>query len=74
MAVTWQVTGDTPDTYDFNAAGNPVLGHQIAFVTGEGNRGSVFIPESHYNAAYVRAQVHAQAVRVDEVNALTSES
>lgn len=73
MAVTWQVTGDTPDQYDFTAAGNPVLGHQITFLTGEGNRGSVFIPQDHYNAGYVRAQVHAEASRADEINALTSE-
>lgn len=73
MAVSWQVTGDTPDQYDFNSAGNPVIGHQITFLTGDGNRGSVFVPQDHYNARYVRTVVHAEAAKVDEINAMTGE-
>lgn len=72
MATTWQVTGDTPGQYDFDGAGNPVVGHTVAFVTGEGHTGSVFIPDTHYNATYVRAQIQAKARIVDEVNTLTS--
>lgn len=71
MAVSWQVTGDTPDQYDLDGAGNPVIGHKITFLTGEGNPGSVFVSENHYNPAYVRTVVHAQAVKVDEINAMT---
>jgi hypothetical protein len=72
MAVTWQVTGDTPGQYDMDAAGNPVTGHVIAFTTGAGNRGTVFVPDQHYNAASVKALVAAQAAIVDEISSLKS--
>lgn len=74
MATTWDVTGDTPETYDFSNNGNPVIGHQITFITGNGNRGSVFVPNDHYNVASVKVMVHAQAVIADEVAALKSSS
>lgn len=74
MATTWQVTGDTPEVYDTTSAGNPVVGHQITFLTGAGNRGSVFVPNDHYNVRSVKNLVHAQAVIADEVAALVSGS
>ena len=74
MAVTWKVTGDTPDQYDFDNGGNPVVGHRVSFITGAGNRGSVFVPNDHYNPAAVKVLIHAQAVTADSVAALTNES
>lgn len=70
---TWQVTGDTPDQYQFDNPGNPVLGHVIAFTTGEGNKGSVFVPNDHYSAAKVKTLVAAQAAIVDEVRNLSGQ-
>lgn len=74
MSTTWHVTGDTPDQYNFDNAGSPVLGHQITFITGEGNRGSVFVPNDHYNPAAVKALVNGQATTADAVASLTHES
>lgn len=74
MTTTWKVTGDTPDTYDFSTGGDPVLGHKITFITGAMNRGSVFVPNDHYNPASIRTLIHAQAVIADEVAGLTSGS
>lgn len=74
MATTWQITGDTPDQYEFDAANNPVTGHRVSFLTGAGRRGSVFVPEDHYNAAAVRQLVAAKAAIADEVGSLTSDS
>lgn len=74
MATTWEVTGDLPGQYDFDGANNPVTGHLISFTTGEGHQGSVFVPETHYNAAYVRAQVAAKARVADEIGSLKSGS
>lgn len=71
---SWEVTGDTPDQYDFAAGGNPVLGHVITFITGERNRGSVFVPNDHYSAANVRKLVAAQAKTADEVGSLSGSS
>ncbi len=71
---TWQVTGDVPDQYDFNAGGTPVVGHQISFLTGAGNRGSVFVPNDHYHPDKIRPLIHAQATIADSVATLTSET
>ncbi len=74
MAATWNVTADTPDQYEFDGAGNPVIGHRVSFITGQGNRGSVFVPQDHYNPAAVRTLIVKAAVIADEVGSLTSES
>lgn len=71
---SWSVTGDTPDQYEFDGGGNPVVGHVVAFITGEGHRGSVFVPNDHYNVNAVKQLVHAQAAIADSVGGLTSDS
>lgn len=73
VPTTWQVTGDTPDQLEFDGAGNPVQGHRVSFRTGDGNVGSVFVDDNHYNAANVRKMINAQAVRADEVAGLTGQ-
>jgi hypothetical protein len=72
MASTWRVTGDAPDAYEFDGAGNAVAGHAISFVTGGGFKGSVFVPNEHYTAATVRALIARQAETVDAINSLQS--
>jgi hypothetical protein len=72
MASTWRVTGDAPDAYEFDGAGNAVPGHAISFVTGEGFKGSVFVPNEHYNATTVRNLIAKQAAVVDDINSLQS--
>lgn len=67
MATTWQVTSDTPDQLEFDNAGNPVQGHRVAFLTGEGNKGSVFVDDNHYTPAKVRELINAQAVKADAI-------
>lgn len=73
MAGTWSVTGDTPDQYDFDGGGQAVVGHLVSFLTGAGNRGSVFVPNDHYNPNSVRSMIAVQAAIADEVAALTGE-
>lgn len=73
MAGTWSVTGDTPDQYDFNGGGQAVVGHVVSFLTGDGNRGSVFVPNDHYNANAVRDMIAVQAAIADQVAALSGE-
>lgn len=72
MAVSWDVTADLPGQFDFDAAGNPIDGHRISFVTGKGAKGTVFVPEAHYNAASVRAMIQAKAAVADEIATLSS--
>lgn len=71
---------DTPTTWSIDsqstvtradATGNVQQGYDIAFTTGDGNHGVVFVPNNRYTLAYVQAAVHEQAVKVDQVGRLT---
>lgn len=74
MPTTWQVTGDLPDQSEFDGAGNAVTGHRITFITGDGNRGSVFVDDDHYNADNVRTLIGAQAAKADEIRGLSGQA
>lgn len=74
MAATWTVTSDTPDQFSTTGAPNPTLGHVITFITGNGNRGSVFVPNDHYTVPATRALIQPQADRADEIAVLTHHS
>lgn len=74
MSATWTVTGDSPDQFSTTGTPTPVLGHVISFVTGNGNRGSVFVPNDHYNESAVRAIIQPQADETDKIAVLTHKS
>lgn len=72
MASYYTVTGDLPDQYS-NVSGNaPVLGHVITFITGNGHRGSIFVPDDRYDPGVVKPMLQAKADLVDEINALSN--
>lgn len=71
MAATWTVTGDFPDQYSSAGYPTPALGHAITFITGNGNRGSVFVPNDHYTEESVRAIIQPQADLADTIAKLT---
>lgn len=66
----WTVTSQASDQVKVNDAGQTIIGVQVYFITGEGNRASVFIPDDHYSAKTVQAAIAAKAKIVDEVGAL----
>lgn len=70
MAVSWTVTGQLDNQYGDVGSGTPVLGHVISFITGDGDRGSVFIPADKYSVANVRAAIAAKATLIDQVSKL----
>lgn len=70
MAATWTVTGDLPDQFSTTGTATPVIGHVISFITGEGNRGSIFVTNDQYTEASVKKAVQAQANTVDTINSL----
>lgn len=73
MAATWHVTGQNADQFEWDGAGNPVTGYRVSFVTGNGNRGSVFIPVDKYtDVKGTRAVIQQQANLMDEVGTLAS--
>ena len=67
----WKITDQVSDQVQNTRAGATVTGVQIYFVTGDGNDGSVFVMDQHYNAANVRKVVQAKANLIDEVGALS---
>lgn len=69
-STTYTVTRQVPDTYDFTVPGDPVLGVQVYFNTGEGNTGSVFVPQSKYNGDNVRKMVAAKAKLIDDIGGI----
>lgn len=73
MAASWKVTGDMPDQVFF-IAGQPVSGHLISFITGNGHPGSVQVADHDYVPARVRGIIAAKATVVDQVNGLSEGS
>jgi len=47
--------------------GRAVEGVRIAFITGKGQRGSVFVPRTRYNVENVRAALAGAAHQLDTV-------
>lgn len=66
----WKITDQVTDQVQNTRAGATVTGVQVYFITGDGNEGSVFVMDQHYNAANVRKAVQAKANLIDEVGAL----
>jgi hypothetical protein len=67
MAVAWRVTGQLDNQYSNDGSGTPVLGHVVSFLTGNGDRGSVFLPEDRFNETNVRTAITAKAAIIDAV-------
>lgn len=67
---TWTVESQTPVTRA-GRTGQIDEGYDVAFLTGEGHAGVVFLPNSQYTVDRVRAAVQAQADLLDAVGALT---
>jgi hypothetical protein len=70
MATTWEVTDQLANQYGPASAGTPQLGVEVFFITGLGNRSSVWVANDHYNVTEVRNAIIAKAVIVDGVGTL----
>lgn len=68
----WQVTAQTPNQIQVTSAGQVVNGTEVYFSTGDGNTGSVFVPDDHYNEKTVRDMVQARADIIDAVGGLAN--
>jgi hypothetical protein len=70
MATTWSVTSQQQTTALYGT--RFVRGVEIAFVTGLGHSGSVFVPQDVYsNTDQVKAMVAAAAAQMDAVGSLS---
>lgn len=70
VQATWMVDSQLQRT-TVNPSGQVEEGYTVNFHTGQGHYGSVFVPNTRYNADNVRAAVQAQANLLDEVGSLT---
>ena len=68
----WRVTSQAHDQVIVTQAGQSITGTYVYFLTGEGNEGSVFVPDPIYNEETVKAMVHDRAAKVDRVGRLHS--
>lgn len=71
MAATWRVTGQT-ETMALDGTGRYVAGVSVAFTTGNGHSGTVFVPRASFTVDNVRQAVQAAADLADNVGNLTS--
>ena len=68
---TWQVTAQASNQTTINAASNVIEGVIVYFITGDGFEGSVFIPNTQFTEARVKAAIDEAAVKLDRVGRLT---
>lgn len=66
----WSIVGQTPKTGQ-NSQGIYVPGIQISFVTGSGQPGNVWVPDTDYNLDTVRALVMAKVATIDAIQGLS---
>lgn len=69
--VSWSVTGQVTGQIVTTDSGQVVEGVAVYFVTGDGNSGSVFVPQAHYhNTAKVKELIRAEARQIDAIGSL----
>lgn len=68
---SWRVTSQTEQTQP-NGLGQFVQGMMVAFITGNGVRGTVFVPDTQYNTDTVRQLISQKAAALDAVGSLSS--
>lgn len=69
----WQVTGIDPSAYVADANGDPMYGARVHFVTGAGNKASVFLRDQDLTPANVGALIDMKAALLDEIRTLQAE-
>lgn len=67
----WTVTTQLDNQIENTNAGQTILGKRVFFITGDGNEGSVFVPDTIYDANTVKERVRKQARLLDEVGRLS---
>lgn len=68
--VGWRVTSQSSDQLTTDEAGNIVEGVIVRFVTENGHRGSVFVPNLYYSPQIVHKMVATRAALMESVGAL----
>jgi hypothetical protein len=67
----WRVTGQAPNQTDVSADGTVVEGTRVYFQMNSGTQGSVFVPQTSYNAESVKQRIIEAVSHLHAVNNLT---
>lgn len=67
----WTITGQVEGN-QVTAQGRVISGTTVYLVTGNGDAGSVFVPEAQYNVEAVTAAVAARAAQLDAIHNLSA--
>lgn len=67
----WKITAQLTDQVETNNAGQTIIGTRVYFITGNGNEGGIFVPNTQYTAKNVHERVRRQAILIDEIGALS---
>lgn len=67
---SWKVTDTASNQVTINDAGKVVEGVITYFLTGTGGEGSVFTPNTQFEAKLVEAQIDEAALKLDRVRQL----
>lgn len=70
---TWRIDSQSPRTRA-TATNGIEDGYDVAFTTGEGHNGTVFVPMSRYTPAKVKDAIQEQADLLDSIGSLTHDS
>lgn len=73
-AKKWTVTGHA-ETPDFDENGKATTTHTVAFTSHpSGIQSSVTLPDSHFSATNIAAQINHKHNELEQVNGMTSEN
>lgn len=66
----WRIVSQQTDQIVNTPGNQTVTGVQVYFTTGDGNEGSVFVPNQQYKPDTVHSMVNTQAHLIDSVGKL----
>lgn len=69
----WQVRNIDPAAYVTDANGDLMYGARVHFITGAGNKGSVFVSNQQLTPAAVGELINVQAALLDSIATMTAE-
>ncbi len=67
----WKITAQLTDQVENTPSGQTLIGVRVYFITGNGNEGSVFVPNQQYSAKNVHSRVRRSAIELDEIGAMS---
>ena len=68
---SYQVVSQIVNQVVNDNAGNTIVGSYINFMTGDGNTGTIFVPDNLLTVEHVKEELQAAARKIDNIGRLT---